>query len=82
MKNLTDGGLCLLSREVLSPSTRLRLEIHAHERVHALEGVVVWNDAGAKPGKSSVAHGIRFTGPVTDGFAVGLFLTATSPPPE
>jgi len=82
LKNLGDGGLCLLSREALAPATPLRLQLQARDRVHARDGAVVWNDAGAGARDAAVAHGIRFTDPVSQGFAVELFLTASSPPPD
>ncbi len=81
-KNLGDGGLLLLSREVLAPATPLRLQLHARARAHAREGAVVWNDAEPGSPTSAVAHGIRFTEPVSEGFAVELFLTESSPRPK
>ena len=78
VKNLSDGGLLLHACEALPPSTSLRLQLHGHQRVHTLEGVVVWNDGGPEGGGSPVAHGVRFTSPVAEGFAVGLFLSESS----
>jgi hypothetical protein len=79
VKNLSDGGLLLLTREPLPPSTSLRLQVHAHHGDLFFEGVVVWNSAGPGAAKSSIAHGIRFTSPVTEGFAVELFLSESVP---
>jgi hypothetical protein len=79
VKNLSDGGLLLLAHEPLTPSTSLRLQLHAHHGDRSFEGVVVWNSAGPGAGKSSIAHGIRFTSPVTEGFAVELFLSESFP---
>lgn len=81
LKNLSDGGLCMLSDEVLAPATPLRLQLHARARVHVREGAVVWNAAEPGSRKSAIAHGIRFTDPVSEGFAVELFLTESSPRP-
>lgn len=74
VKGLSDGGLLLLAREVLRPSTPVRLQLHTGQGTLAFEGVVVWNDAGRGPSQSSIAHGIRFTSSVTAGLAVELFL--------
>ena len=79
LKNLSDGGLCLMSGEILAPGTPLRLQLQARHGVYARPGVVVWNDAGPGSSKSNVAHGIRFTDPVREGFALELFLSASSP---
>lgn len=79
VKNLSDGGLLLLFREPLPPSTSLRLQLHAHHGMRSFEGVVVWNAAGPGAGKSSIAHGIRFTSPVNEGLAVELFLSESFP---
>ncbi len=79
VKNLSDGGLLLLAHEPLPPSTSLRLQLHGHHGDRSLEGVVVWTSAGQGVGKSSIAHGIRFTSPVTEGFAVELFLSESFP---
>jgi hypothetical protein len=79
VKNLSDGGLLLLAREPLPPSTSLRLKLHAHHGDRSFEGVVVWSAAGPGAGKSPIAHGIRFTSPVIEGFAVELFLSESFP---
>ncbi len=79
VKNLSDGGLLLLAHEALPPSTPLYLQLHAHHGERSFEGVVVWNAGGPGAGKSSIAHGIRFTSPVTEGFAVELFLSESFP---
>ncbi len=81
LKNLSDGGLCLLSGEALAPATPLRLQLQARVRVHAREGAVVWAAAEPGFGKTAVAHGIRFTDLVRERFAVELFLTESSPRP-
>jgi hypothetical protein len=78
-KNLSDGGLLLLAHVALPPSTPLALQLHAHRVKRSFEGVVVWNDGGRGAGTSSIAHGIRFTSPVVEGFAVELFLSESFP---
>ena len=79
LKNLSDGGLLLLAHDPLLPSTSLRLQLHAHHGVRSFEGVVVWNGGGPGAEKTSIAHGIRFTSPVTAGLAVELFLSESFP---
>ncbi len=79
VKNLSDGGLLLLAREALPPSTPLRLQLQTHHQPLVFEGVVVWNDAGRGAEHSSIAHGIRFTSPVPEGLAVELFLSEALP---
>ena len=79
VKNLSDGGLLLFAHEPLPPSTSLHLQLHAHHGVRSFEGVVVWNAAGPGAGISPIAHGIRFTSPVSEGIAVELFLSESFP---
>jgi hypothetical protein len=79
VKNLSDGGLLLFAHEPLPPSTSLHLQLHPHHGVRSFEGVVVWNAAGPGAGTSPIAHGIRFTSPVSEGFAVELFLSESFP---
>jgi hypothetical protein len=79
VKNLSDGGLLLLAPEVLPPSTPLSLQVHAQHGERSFEGVVVWNDGGSGTATPSIPHGIRFTSPVTEGFAVELFLSESFP---
>ena len=81
LKNLSDGGVCLLSGQALAPATPVRLQLHARHRVYAREGVVVWQATAAGPHIAVVAHGIRFTDPVREGFAEELFFSTAPPPP-
>ncbi len=79
VRNLSDGGLLLLAHEALPLSTPLYLQLHAYHGKRSFEGIVAWNAGGPAAGKSSIAHGIRFTSPVTEGFAVELFLSESFP---
>ncbi len=75
VKNLSDGGLLLVTQEILPPSTHLRLELQARQGGRAFEGAVVWNDAERRSNAPPIAHGIRFAGPVVPGLAVELFMS-------
>lgn len=75
VRNLSDGGLLLLTREALPPATPLRLHLQTHHQPLVVEGVVVWNNPMAGADQASTAHGIRFTSPVPEGLAVELFLS-------
>jgi hypothetical protein len=75
VKNLSDGGLLLVTQEILSPSTHLRLELQTRQGKRAFEGAVVWNDAERRSTAPRIAHGIRFAGPVVSGLAVELLLS-------
>ena len=78
VKNLSDGGLLLVTREILPPSTHLRLELQARQGGRAFEGDVVWNDAERRSNAPPIAHGIRFAGPVVSGLAVELFMVEST----
>ena len=75
VKNLSDGGLLLVTQEILPPSTHLRLELQTRQGGRAFEGAVVWNDAERRSTAPLIAHGIRFAGPVVPGLAVELFMS-------
>jgi hypothetical protein len=74
VKNLSNGGLLLVTREILPLSTHLRLELQTGQGGRAFEGDVVWNDAERRSNAPPIAHGIRFAGPVVPGLAVEFFM--------
>jgi hypothetical protein len=78
VKNLSDGGLLLVTQEILPPSTHLRLELQTRQGGRAFEGDVVWNDAERRSNAPPIAHGIRFAGPVGSGLAVEVFMVEST----
>ena len=79
VKNLSDGGLLLLTREILPPSTHLRVDVRTRRGVRTFAGEVRWNDAERRSRVPPIAHGIRFACPVPQELAVELFLLDAMP---
>jgi hypothetical protein len=79
VKNLSDGGLLLVTQEILPPATHLQLDLQTRQGRRAFEGDVMWNDAERRSNAPPIAHGIRFAGPVVPGLAVDLFMLEATP---
>ena len=79
VKNLSDGGLLLVSPEIFPPSTALRMELRTRQGRRTFEGEVRWNNAERRANFPPIAHGIQFTGPVVQGLAVELFILEAMP---
>ena len=76
VKNLSDGGLLLLTSEIFPPPTPLRVELRARQGGRTFEGEVRWNDAQRRANVPPIAHGIQFAGPSVQGLAVAVLLEA------
>lgn len=67
-KNLSVGGMCLRTNQVLKPGTTIQLEIHGPDRKYSVWAKVVW----AKKVPPQLAHvldcgmGVRFIEPGED----------------
>jgi len=76
VKNLSDGGLLLLTPEIFPPSTPLRVELRTRQGGRTFEGEVRWNNAQRRANVPPIAHGIQFAGPSVQGLAVAVLLEA------
>ena len=74
VKNLSDGGLLLLTQEIFPPSTPLRVDLRTRVGVGSFEGEVRWNNAERRANVPPIAHGIQFAGPVVEGLAVEVLI--------
>lgn len=71
--DLSDGGLRLIAREALPPSTQVALEIATGSGERLLIGTVIWNNASLADPKGTVEHGVQFAEEIP-GAATVLFL--------
>jgi len=79
VKNLSDGGMLLLTPEIFPPSTPVRVELRTRQGGHIFEGEVRWNNAQRRANVPPIAHGIQFTGPVVEGLAVEVLILEAGP---
>ena len=79
VKNLSDGGLLLLTQEIFPSCTPLRMELRTRQGVRTFKGEVRWNDATRRSDVPPIAHGIQFAAPVARGLTVDLFIRGARP---
>lgn len=71
--DVSDGGLRLVAKEALSPSTQVALQLQTRTGERLLIGTVIWNSASHPGPQGPVEHGVQFAEEIP-GAATLLFL--------